>query len=79
MPNWITSVQITVRIPPISVQPTANSPMKTMQYSIARPVTVCRMMAVTSTRTLWPSTAPSEKSTVTTRRTPSPRRLPMKS
>ena len=75
--NWITSVQMTVVIPPISVHPMAKTPMMTMHHSKARPVTVHKMSAVTSNRTLCPRIDPTKKSDVVKTRAPAPRRTCM--
>ena len=51
-PNCITSVQITVRIPPIRVQPMAKRPMIRIHHSKLSPVTTIKGRAATNTRTL---------------------------
>ena len=72
--NWITSVQITVVMPPINVHPMAKRPMMTMHHSKARPVTVHKISAVTSRRTLCPRVEPMKNSAVVKARAPAPRR-----
>ena len=77
--NCITSVQITVRIPPIQVHPTANNPIIHIQCSNSRGVTTLRARAATSTRTLCPRIPPIWKMIVANRFAPIPSRLPIKS
>ncbi len=62
--NCITSVHITVRIPPIKVQPIAKTPIKRMHTSNEKGVTIMRGIAATSTRTLWARIDPIVKKTV---------------
>ena len=75
--NCITSVQITVRIPPISVQTIANTPIAQMQLANVHGVTTSKARAATRTRTDCPRMLPTEKITVASRFTPSPSRFSM--
>ena len=56
--NCMTSVQITVRMPPIRVQQMAKAPMIRMQTSKSSGVTIFRARAATNTRTLCPRIPP---------------------
>ncbi len=75
--NCITSVQITVRIPPINVQPMANKPIVRMHTHIGMSVTTRSGSAATSTRTLCARILPTVKITVASVFADGPKRLPI--
>ena len=77
--NCITSVHITVRIPPIRVHPMANKPITTMQAHNGIPVTTFNGIAATSTRTLCARILPIVKKIVARVFTLKPSLNPIKS
>ena len=79
MQKRMKSVQMTVVIPPIKVQITANTPMIRTDCPIGMSTTTPSSMATVSRRTPWPRIAPPRNNPRDKCADPGPKRFSMKS